>query len=111
MDSFILANGSIIRNGRVIGLTPNEAVLLGGLYKARGYCIPRRKQALWVWGSEWRWPDSWDNMLAVYHGRIRKKTSHCSFKISHKYLYGDTFTGELDVDASYPMPEQRVVAR
>ena len=105
-DRFILANGEIVRaNGEIIELTAPEAVILGGLWKHRGYFIHRTRQAQWIWGNRDGWPDTWGNVLGVHHSRLRHKIAKCSFSIQNKVDYGDQLRGELIVDSDDPHPK------
>ena len=105
-ERFILANGEIVRaSGEVIELTAGEAVILGGLWKHRGYYISRSRQATWLWGARDSWPDAWDSCISVHHSHLRHKTTKCSFTIEHKTDYGDQFRGELTVDSDDPHPK------
>jgi len=111
MDRLILANGQIqCADGRTIELTASEAVLLGCLWKHNkahpGECVPRQRQAVWLWGAEYQWPDTWASSIAVHYHRLKSKIGGCSFTVEHKYGYGDRFVGELAVDGDLPGREE-----
>lgn len=101
MDRFVAANGQIVRpDGREIGLTVSEAILLGRLRKHAqahpGEYVNRQRQAVWLWGADYNWPETWASSIAVHHHRLRTKTGGGSFRIEHKYDFGDRFMGDLE---------------